>query len=169
MPIWQIDAYNGMVFYPNYFATAVENSSGGYNYYRWNRDSRGQAAEQIGKDTRVQPKNLEPMDLSQDLRIVPSVGEIIQFSGSHMHASVPNTTRRTRLSIDFRTVNLTDVREENGAPNVDSACTGTTLRDFLCCADLERLPEDVIAPYDLDDSEEDAPKVFHPDSNTMER
>lgn len=26
--------------------------------------------------------------------------------------------------------------------NVDSACTGTTLRDFLRCTTLERLPAD---------------------------
>ena len=55
---------------------------------------------------------------------------------------------RTRFSIDFRTVNLDDLVEGVGAPNIDSECTGTTLRDFLRASDLEPLPEEVIAAYD---------------------
>jgi hypothetical protein len=61
---------------------------------------------------------------------------------------VPNTTSRTRFSIDFRTVNLDDLADGVAAPNVDSECTGTTLRDFLRASDLEPLPEDIIAMYD---------------------
>jgi hypothetical protein len=34
------------------------------------------------------------------------------------------------------------------APNVDSECAGTTLRDFLRASDLEPLPENIIAKYD---------------------
>jgi hypothetical protein len=34
------------------------------------------------------------------------------------------------------------------APNIDSECTGTTLRDFLRASDLEPLPEDITARYD---------------------
>ena len=32
-------------------------------------------------------------------------------------------------------------------PNVDAACTGTTLRDFVRASDLEPLPEDVVERY----------------------
>ena len=32
--------------------------------------------------------------------------------------------------------------------NLDSHCTGTTMRDYLRVSDLERLPAEVIAPYD---------------------
>ena len=70
------------------------------------------------------------------------------FSGAQMHSSVPNDSGRTRFSIDFRTVNLDDLLEGVAAPNVDSECTGTTLRDFLRASDLEPLPEDIIAMYD---------------------
>ena len=35
-----------------------------------------------------------------------------------------------------------------GAPNIDSACTGTTLRDFISGADLSRIPEELVMPYD---------------------
>ena len=60
----------------------------------------------------------------------------------------PNTTRSTRFSIDFRTVNLSDLVDRVGAPNLDSECSGTTLRDFVRASDLEPLPDDVVAIYD---------------------
>lgn len=162
LPVFDIEAGNCMAFYPRYFDEAVKNGSKGYDYYRWNRDSRGQAATQIGKDTRVQPKPEEQIDLSGELKLLPAVGEMIVFSGAHMHASVPNETGRTRISIDFRTVNRRDVQAMRGARNVDSECTGTNLRDFLRCASLERLDEDLVAEYDTTDVPADAIKVYGP-------
>ena len=53
----------------------------------------------------------------------------------------------TRAPEDDRTVNLDDLLEGRAAPNVDAACTGTTLADFVRASDLEPLPEDVIERY----------------------
>ena len=61
---------------------------------------------------------------------------------------MPNTSGRTRYSIDFRTVHLDDANADSGAPNVDSASTGTTMGDYLRGTDLAHLPADVIARYD---------------------
>ena len=66
--------------------------------------------------------------------------------------TVPNTSNVTRYSIDFRTVHLDDVLKRKGAPNVDSACTGTTMGDYLRGTDLSHLPEDAISLY-LDGTE----------------
>jgi hypothetical protein len=148
LPIYEIEPDNGMVFYPDWFAKALENSSHTYNYYRWNRDSRSVAVKQIGTDTRVQPRLTGDVDLGPGLRVVPPVGGIMMFSAQHLHATVPNTTEVTRFSIDFRTVHRGDLEQGRAAPNVDSRCTGTALRDFLSCVDLSRLPADVIAKYD---------------------
>ena len=41
-----------------------------------------------------------------------------------------------------------DVAGRKGAPNVDSRCTGTTMRDYLRGTDLSRLPEDMVKLYD---------------------
>jgi hypothetical protein len=70
------------------------------------------------------------------------------FSGNQLHSTVPNTSGQTRFSIDFRTVNIGDVRTRREAPNVDSECTGTSLRDFLRVRDLHRMPEDVALDYE---------------------
>jgi hypothetical protein len=65
---------------------------------------------------------------------------------------VPNTSNVTRYSIDFRTVHLDDVLNRLGAPNIDSACTGTTMGDYLKGTDFSHLPAEAIAPY-LDGTE----------------
>jgi len=65
---------------------------------------------------------------------------------------VPNTSGVTRYSIDFRTVHLDDVLDRRGAPNVDSECTGTTMRDYLRMNDLTQIPDEVVQTYDAGSS-----------------
>jgi len=148
LPIYDVSPSNVVAFHPQYFDNAVANGSARYNYYAWNRDSRAIAASQIGVDTREQPKPEEEVALDPQIRPVPPVGGMMVFSGAQLYSSVPNDSGRTRISVDFRTVNRADVEAGRGAPNVDSRCTGTTMRDYLRVSDLERLPDDVIAPYD---------------------
>jgi len=147
-PIYDIESENAMAFHPRYWSQPVKNGSSGYNYYEWNKESRKNAAQHIKKDTRKQPHAEEPLDLEPQLRLVSKVGGIIIFSGAQMHSTVPNTSGRTRFSIDFRTVHIDDVVALQGAPNIDSACTGTTLRDFLRATDFSGIPEDLILPYE---------------------
>jgi hypothetical protein len=96
----------------------------------------------------VQPRAEEPIEVDPQIRVIAPVGGVLIFSGAQLHSTVQNTTGRTRFSIDFRTVNIDDLAEGRGAPNLDSACTGTTLRDFLRARDLEPLPEEIVAMYD---------------------
>ena len=65
-----------------------------------------------------------------------------------MHSSVPNTSGKTRFSIDFRVVNLDDVGQRKGAPRIDEECTGTTMRDYLRATDLAHIPDELVALYD---------------------
>jgi hypothetical protein len=148
IPVYEITPDNGMAFHLRYWGKPLKNGSRGYNYYRWNAEGRKAAAQQIGKDTRQQPKPEEAVELDPQLRVVAPPGSILAFSGAHLHSSVPNSSGYTRFSIDFRTVNLDDVRDRLGAPNLDSECTGTTMRDYLNCENLQRIPEDLIKPYD---------------------
>lgn len=148
MPIYAIAPANAMAFHPRYWTEAVRNGSREYNYAEWNRTSRLEAAKHIKSDTRKQPKPEEPMELDPQVRLIPPPGGIIVFSGAQMHSTVPNDSGRTRFSIDFRTVHLDDVLSHHGAANVDSECTGTTMRDYLRGTDLERIPEDLCLSYE---------------------
>lgn len=148
LPVYDVTPDNVVAFHPAYFDRGIANGSDRYNYYAWNRDSRAIAASQIGEDTRDQPKPEEPIDLEPQIRPVPPVGGVMVFSGAQLHSSVPNSSGRTRISVDFRVVHRADVEAGRGAPNVDSHCTGTTMRDYLRIGDLARLPAEVIEPYD---------------------
>jgi hypothetical protein len=147
LPVYGIESENSMAFHPQYFDRPVSNSSADYDYEEWNRTGRQQAAKQVKKETRKQPRPEEPLELDPDVRVVTPPGGTLVFSAAQLHSTVPNTTNRTRFSIDFRTVNLDDLVDGIGAPNVDSECTGTTLGDYLRASDLEPLPDDVIARY----------------------
>ena len=165
IPVYDITPENGMAFHLRYWDKALKNGSRDYNYYRWNAEGRKAAAKQIGKDTRQQPKPEEPVELDPQLRLVVPPGGIIVFSGAHLHSSVPNTSGYTRFSIDFRTVNLDDVANHVGAPNLDSECTGTTMRDYLSCEDLSHIPDELIAKYDTEPPK-DGVLIYEPTSKS---
>ena len=148
IPIFPVEPDNVMAFHPQYWSNPVRNGSCRYNYDEWTRTSRVTAAQHVKSDTRDQPKPEEPVQLDPQVRIVPEPGGVMIFSGNQLHSTVPNTSGQTRFSIDFRTVNIGDVRTRREAPNVDSECTGTSLRDFLRVRDLHRMPEDVALDYE---------------------
>ena len=150
LPVFEMASESSMAFHPRYWSEAVRNGSPDFNYYEWNSTGRASASQHIKSDTRKQPKPEQEMELDPQVRIVPQPGGVILFSAAQMHSTVPNTSGRTRFSIDFRTVNLNDVKNQTGAPNIDSECTGTSLRDFLRASDLSSMAEDVVLAYDKD-------------------
>jgi hypothetical protein len=147
MPIYPIAAENCMAIHPRYWDHPIRNSSSQYNYHKWNMESRHKAAQHVKSDTRIQPRPEEPVELDPQFRLICEPGAVYQFSAAQLHSTVPNTSGMTRYSIDFRTVHLDDVRTQTGAPNIDSACTGTAMGDFLKGTDLSRLPPEALAPY----------------------
>lgn len=148
IPIFPVIPENVMAFHPQYWNTPIANGSCRYNYYEWNKTSRLTAVQHVKSDTRDQPKPEEPVQLDPQVRVVPEAAGVMLFSGNQLHSTVPNTSGRTRFSIDFRTVNIDDVIARREAPNVDSNCTGTSLRDFLRARDFERIDEDVALTYE---------------------
>lgn len=147
MPVYPISSENCMAIHPRYWSDPVRNSSRDYNYHKWNMESRHNAAQHVKNDTRVQPKPEETVELDPQFRLICEPGALYQFSAAQLHSTVPNTSILTRYSIDFRTVHLDDVRSQTGARNVDSACTGTSMSDFLKGTDFSRLPADALALY----------------------
>jgi hypothetical protein len=147
MPVYPVNSENCMAIHPRYWSEPIRNGSRGYNYHKWNLESRQNAAQHIKIDTRIQPKPEEPVELEPQFRLICEPGATYQFSAAQLHSTVPNTSGLTRYSIDFRTVHLEDVWARTGAPNVDSACTGTTMGDYLKGTDFSHLPPDAIALY----------------------
>lgn len=147
MPVYPINSENCMAIHPRYWGQPIRNGSSQYNYHKWNLESRQNAAQHVKSDTRVQPKPEEPVELDPQFRLICEPGAVYQFSAAQLHSTVPNTSDLTRYSIDFRTVHLDDVWARTGAPNIDSACTGTTMGDYLKGTDFSHLPPEAVALY----------------------
>jgi hypothetical protein len=161
LPIYDIESESSMAFHPAYWNRPVKNGSREFNYYEWNSVGRKDAAKHVKADTRKQPKPEEEMELDPQFRAVCPAGGIVVFSAAQMHSTVPNTSGLARYSIDFRTVNGADLEAGRSAPNADSECTGTSLRDFLRAADDALLPDELISRYDTEETPEGT-LVFEP-------
>ena len=59
--------------------------------------------------------------------MVVEPGDLLCFSGAHLHASVPNTSAEARVSVELRTVNRDDLEEGRGAPDLDGRAPVTPL------------------------------------------
>jgi hypothetical protein len=169
LPIYEIESESSLAFHTKYWQQPIKNDSYRFNYFDWNRE-RKTAAKHINEDTRFQPHAQEEIEVDPQLRVVCPPGGLIMFSAAHLHSTVPNTSGRTRFSIDFRTVNVEDLASRRGAINIDSASQGSNLRDFLNCLDRTPIPETIIAEYEepgaTQGHEEDL--VFRPSATMLQ-
>ena len=147
MPVYEIADDDGIAIHLEYFSQAIANDSAGYDH------AVGTSAPLPGPTETVNP-------FSASAFVTP-VGGMVQFSGQHLYCSVTNDSDRTRFSIDFTTVDVDDIRAGLGARNVDGRCTGSSIRDFVCAADLSPMPDDVIAMVD-DGTETSGHPVYVP-------
>lgn len=161
LPVYDIESESAMAFHPNYWNQPVRNSSNEFNYYEYNSNGRKNAAQHIKTDSRKQPQAEEMIEMEPQLRLVCDPGGAILFSGDQMHSTVPNTSGRTRFSIDFRIVNIDDVVAKRGAPSLDASPTGTSLRDFMRGTDLSRIPEEIVGLYE-DETPTSGELIFQP-------
>ena len=162
LPVFPFESESSFAFHPRYWSEPVPNSSNEYNHYEWNKVGRAQAASQTTVDTRTQPKPTAPLQLDPEVRIVCEPGGLILFSGAQLHSTVPNTSGRSRFSVDFRTAHHDELAHLGGAPAIDRACRGTTLFELRRASDLCPVPDDIIALYDPDPPPDRAGVIFKP-------
>jgi hypothetical protein len=142
LPIFPAREDNAMSFDLASFNRAVPNSSNTFDYYA-NNASRLTTATQVSKERQARPRALDHSP-SHELIIPPAPGEVLLFSGAQLHTSIPNTSGRARFSVDFRTVDTSDLLAGRGAPLADVHCTGTAIRDFVNVADESSFDEEMV-------------------------
>ena len=142
LPVFPVRDDNAMSFDLASFDRAVPNSSDTFDYYL-NNVSRSTTATQVTREVQARPGALNH-NPGQELIILPAPGEVLLFSGAQLHASIPNTSGRARFSVDFRTVDVSDLMAGRGAPLVDVHCTGTAIRDFINVADESSFDEETV-------------------------
>ena len=142
LPIFPVREDNAMSFDLQSFDREVTNSSDTFDYYR-NNASRLTTATQVTRESQARPEALNHKP-DHELVVLPAPGEVLLFSGAQLHASIPNTSGRARLSVDFRTVDVPDLMAGWGAPLTDVHCTGTAIRDFINVKDGSMFDEQTV-------------------------
>lgn len=136
VPVYDSEPTTVMSMYVDFFNRPVQNSSVGWDYDDWVKNSRFAAASNIGVETRRHPVPLQDLHDAANVRIVQNAGDLMLFSTCQLHATAPNDSGLIRFSYDLRTLNIEDLRRERGPKNIDGRATGSTLRDFLRVSDL---------------------------------
>jgi hypothetical protein len=110
-PIYSISPGRTIAFYGEYWGKPLKNTSANWNLEEI-RSGRSSAP--------LVPEPTETVNTASELRPVIEPGDLLCFSGAHLHASVPNSTGVARFSVEVRTVDARDAAEDGrGAPNVD--------------------------------------------------
>lgn len=137
-PVFPTTPERTIALFPTRFRQPVANDSEGWDFAELVRRMKAQGPN---PDYPLLPLATETLPIEEALPISLVPGDLMCFSGAHLHASVPNSTSRTRLSFETRTVNAADAGAGLGAPNVDGAAVRTTYQLFRRLTDRARLGE----------------------------
>lgn len=137
-PIYPLTAGRTIAFYPAYWLRPIGNTSASWSL------EKVRAAKQAGDSSvPLVPELVEPVDETSELRVVIEPGDLLCFSGAHLHVGVPNSTGVARFSVETRTVDAEDAATGTGAPNVDGAASEEHPEWFHRVYDGTLLPEAV--------------------------
>jgi Phytanoyl-CoA dioxygenase (PhyH) len=141
-PVRPLESERTIAFYPRYWSRPIENSSATWDLDEVReRRRRGEPVE----DIQIVPEPTEPVDTDSELRVVMEPGDLLCFSGAHLHASVPNVSAETRCSVELRTVFLDDLVAGRGAPDLDGRAPRVPLGWFRSMVDGSPLREEQLA------------------------
>lgn len=114
-PVWPVRANRTIGMFPALWNVPVSNNSATWSY--------GELTQHLkaDKDTNypMLPHCADPPLISEAVPIVIAPGDIMAFSGAHLHCSIPNRSGVARISTETRTVSARDLRCSRSAKNVD--------------------------------------------------
>ena len=134
IPLSDLPHEETFFLYPQAFARPLANDSDRFDYPSWVGDDWGRKIGWQASPAGVEapyPTAQPDADLGPPLGFAARRAECLVFSGSHVHATRPITTGRTRFSLDFRFVHLDDAAAGRGAPDPDNRSRGSALHDYV--------------------------------------
>ena len=114
-PIYPVTPERTICFYPAYWDKAIANNTADWDFEVIKADRKAGRPVSIG----LTPHPTEELALADALPIVLEPGDLMAFSGAHLHASVPNDSGEARFSIDTRIVSIDDYQQGRAAINID--------------------------------------------------
>lgn len=140
-PLYPVGTGRTIVFYPRYFDQPVANSSADWDFEVLKR----LMAEGRADSYPVLPVLRDPLPAHEAMPVVIEPGDMLAFSGQHLHGSVATDDSATRFSTESRTVSLRHVRDGLAAPNVDGLAPRVVPDWFEHVASGERLTMNLAA------------------------
>ena len=114
-PVWPVTPDRTIGMFPALWSVPVANTSAEWCY----REFIQQLKADENTDYSMLPQCAEPPPPSEAVPIVIDPGDIMAFSGAHLHCSIPNRSGVARISTETRTVSAHDLLYSRSAKNVD--------------------------------------------------
>jgi hypothetical protein len=127
VPLFDVDERDSFAIWPAALGARVENDSATFDYERFTTRGGFQSAGLIDA---AYPRALETPPGSA-FRVRAKAAEVVAFAAAHLHATTPNETNATRLSVDVRFVDLGDHERGEGARDDDNASRGCAIGDYM--------------------------------------
>ncbi|MFW5969014.1 MAG: phytanoyl-CoA dioxygenase family protein [Halofilum sp. (in: g-proteobacteria)] len=148
LPIYPVTPGRTITFFPACWDRPIANDSADWDLVAIRAEVRAARREGRAPAIRNTPDPAETLDPSGSMPVVVEPGDVLIFSGAHLHASVPNASGATRFSLEMRSLDIQDAAAGLGAPNIDGAAPHTAWHWFRRLDTGERLP--TTGPADAD-------------------
>ena len=114
-PIWPVTNDRTIGMFPALWDVPVLNTSADWSYPEFIRQLKAD------KNTAypMLPYCIDSLSPSDAVPVVIEPGDIMAFSGAHLHCSIPNQSGIVRISTETRTVSAHDLINSRSAKNVD--------------------------------------------------
>ena len=114
-PLYPVAADRSIVFYPDFWDAPLANSSADWDF----EVLKQLMAEGRGDSYPVLPVPTEELPAGAAMPLVLQPGDMLAFSGQHLHGSIALDEQLARFSTESRTVSLSHIAAGFAAPNVD--------------------------------------------------
>ena len=116
-PVWPVAHDRTIGIFPALWNTPVPNLSSEWSYQELIKHIKKEDNKNC--DYPMLPKCVTPPPLNEAVPVIIEPGDIMAFSGAHLHCSIPNRTGLARISTETRTVSAHDLTYSRSAKNVD--------------------------------------------------
>ena len=137
-PLYELEEDRTIAIYPDYWHKPIENNTSTWSHADYLK-KRKEAEKELEVSYPSAPSPQAYVDESGVIKVMLTPGDIVSFASTHLHASVPNTTKFTRYSVEMRSMNKKDLTLNRTAPNVDNAATKPMYQWFKHILSKEKL------------------------------
>jgi hypothetical protein len=137
-PVFPIAANRTIRFYPCHWRSPIPNTTDSWRFESYLAAMRKSAAGHRPPYPAVPQCLASPRGPVFHPVIKP--GDMLAFSAAHLHGSVPNRSKFTRVSFEIRTVHAEHLRCGLAAPNIDNAAKTGLTRIYTNVVSGDKLP-----------------------------